>query len=542
MFTEHINDIANFKKKGYVRFFLVSFLYMLLIFFPLYSNGLVNHWDGIWEYNYYRAGRWSISCGRWLWPYLDRIRFGIGIEPFMTMVTCAIFALGFCVALYFLNGFDKTLRRYYPAAFIFLGSVSVCISLSYRYMSTTFGFAFLFSVLSTVCLSKYSFFFSRNDKRAFIVRVVETVVCAFLIAAQMGLYQAYIGCTGLLAVILLLDRLFDKETKFKIVMILAGRFLISLILGGILYIIGLKIHLKFSYTTLSEYKGATDYGVLNTVKNLGISIKKAYSSFSDFLLGFNHRYMYIMKNRALYNVFFGIIIACLLVGIVIQLIRLFKKDVKKAVTAIVLIVLLPIACNAVLLIATNADTSLQMTAPMAMFLPAIICLLLKYKEKESAGMIIKSFSVFQVILLSVLIYGVSLQTLVDQEAMRSGMVSVSKIADEITSDLKEEGYLSSEKSVCIIGVPSENEMYYISRACEGANHYAIFGAWGTWSDNQSWNGVFHNLQGLNIKIASNTEYDIVRANPEVEKMPCFPQKGYIKEDNGIVIVKVSEAY
>ena len=55
-----ISDLSSIKdsikKNGYLRFFAVSFLYMLVVFFSMYSNGLVNQWDGIWEYNYYKAG------------------------------------------------------------------------------------------------------------------------------------------------------------------------------------------------------------------------------------------------------------------------------------------------------------------------------------------------------------------------------------------------------------------------------------------------------------------------------------------------------
>ncbi|MCR5309930.1 MAG: glucosyltransferase domain-containing protein [Lachnospiraceae bacterium] len=513
-------------------------IYTVLVYFSLFSNGLVNQWDGIWEYNYYKAGRWSISCGRWLWPYLDRVRMGISVEPITTILTCALFVAGFTFILYFLNRGYNSKRLLLLAAFIFLGSAPVCISLTYRFMSPTYGFAFLFAVLATMGLSRNSLIGIKTKKDI----IIETLLCAFLIAAQMGLYQAYIGCTALLAIILLLDRLSDKETGFKEVVLLMVRFLISLILGGILYIIGLKIHLKIAYTTLSEYKGGSEYSVINTFRNLGSSIKAAYVSFWNFFFGSDHRYMIFMKNRGFYFVFMGSVFLMLLAGIIILIIRIYKQDIRKGVMSTVLFVLIPLATNLVMLIATGANLSLQMTVSLALVIPMILCLLQSKGSITAQGKTERVVGAVQYVVIAVILYGVVMQTEVDQEAMRTGMISVTQMAEEITADLREEGILSANKKICIVGVPSENNLYYLSRACEGANLYALFGAWGGYSDRQSWGGVFHHLLGLNVEMASNSEYDSIKGNPELAEMPCFPEAGYIREIDGIAVIKASPGY
>ena len=243
----------RFRQGNYIRLFLINFIFMLAVYFSMYSNGLVNQWDGIWEYNYYKAGRWSISLGRWLWPFLDRIKMGLGTEPLSTISACALFALGITIAFFFIYDQKKASGKAWVYAFLFLGSASVCVSLSYRYMSATYGFAFLFSILAVFCLAE-------------IKKPVPAVIAAgFLIAAQMGLYQAYIGCTGLLIVVWLLAQLAKEKSTFKQFGALIGRTVCAVILGGGLYLVGLKVCLRFSHTAPASYKGMADYSILNTI-------------------------------------------------------------------------------------------------------------------------------------------------------------------------------------------------------------------------------------------------------------------------------------
>ena len=510
---------------------------MLIVYFSMYANGLVNHWDGIWEYSYYKAGKWSISCGRWLWPYLDRLRLGISVEPITTMFTCALFALGFTVAVYFLVGAAESLRRFYVAAFLLLGSASVCISLSYRYMSPTYGFAFLFAILATGMLSQNGFL-SWPKKAA---GILEIIICGFLIAAQMGLYQAYLGCTGVFAIVLLLDRLSDEDVAFKDIMALIGRFAASLALGGVLYVVGLKIHLTFAHVALDSYKGADSYGLINTLKSLGSSIVRVYSEFWNFFFGFTHRYAIFMNTKPLYIVLMVLVMIALAAGLLALVLKVFNQDAKKGIAAAVLTMLIPLGCNIVLLIATSADYSLQMTVALAFCIPAIICLLQKHTV-ESNSTPLKAFRYARAFVFVLLLYGVVMQTEVDQEAMRVGMESVTNMAEQMVTDIKDEGLLSADKPLCVIGVPAASELYYMSRACEGANHYAVFGAWGTWSGDKSWRGVFHNLLNLNVEMAEYPEYGYVLSSDEFKDMPCYPSEGYIKEIDGVVAVKASDVY
>ena len=246
-----------------------------------------------------------------------------------------------------------------------------------------------------------------------------------------------------------------------------------------------------------------------------------------------------MNQKKLYIVLIIIVFLFLFVKIAFKLFKLFQKAKWKAVAVLFLLFLMPVGCNAVLLVATEADTSLQMTVPLAFFLPLFLDLT---QDKEPNTRKFKGVQGIQAALAVLLLYGCVLQTQVDQEAMRAGMLSVSSMARTVVQDLKEQEHFGDGLPVCIAGVPSENRLYYFPKACEGANLYAIFGAWGSWSNASSWKGVFHNLLGVNMEFVSTAQYYEITQKPDLQSMPSFPEEGYIAEYDGVIVVKISEAY
>ena len=183
MIKENIKNMVK-KLYEYRTLFIVGLVFSCIIYFSLISNQLVNSNDGLWEYSYYKAGKWSLSLGRWFWIYIDRLRFGISTEPITSLISLSLFSSGFIfIADMFELGKSKLS---YLASMLFLSSTVICFSLSYRFMSPTFGLAFLLSVLAVWVLIKW------NGK------ILTIGVSGLLMALSMGLYQAYIGCTCIL--------------------------------------------------------------------------------------------------------------------------------------------------------------------------------------------------------------------------------------------------------------------------------------------------------------------------------------------------------
>ncbi len=255
--------ILNLIKKYFTC--ALACVFGLVLYSQLMSHQLVNAYDGLWEYTYHSAGKWELSLGRWFWLYLDKIRFGINNDPWTSILTIILFSIGMCVISDIFCLEDKKVS--FITSALFISSTAVCVSLSYRYMSPIFGVAFLLSVLAVWVIIKM-------NKIA-----LPVLLGSFMVALSMGAYQAYLGCTCLIIVGYLLWQLYCTDVQWKQLGIYVGKSAAMLSIGGILYVLLLKVHLIIFQTSLSNYNGADTYSLWNSIKKLPVTIKNAYSIF-----------------------------------------------------------------------------------------------------------------------------------------------------------------------------------------------------------------------------------------------------------------------
>lgn len=85
----------------------------------------------------------------------------------------------------------------------------------------------------------------------------------------------------------------------------------------------------------------------------------------------------------------------------------------------------------------------------------------------------------------------------------------------------------------------------MKKSCwENANNYAQFGAWMVEPGNnyRSWSGVLLEYFGVKLNVCPAEKYEELRQRDEIASMPLFPMEGSITRIDGVVVVKVSEAY
>lgn len=506
------------KLKEYFPFFVTGIIFSAIVYYLLISNQLVNSDDGLWEYSYYKAGRWSLSLGRWFWLYLDRLRLGISTEPITSLLTLSWYSLGF---VFILDLFELGKNKIgYLVSMLFLSSTAVCISLSYRYMSPTFGLAFLLSVVAPWILIKW-----QN-------RIAAVLTGSIFIAFSMGLYQAYLGCTCIILVGYFIYVLQKEDITLQSIITDIIKVLLSAATGGLLYIVILNIHLRFFHTGMSDYNGGNMYSLGNTLKSLGESIAHTYRVFIRYFVENYYKTNALQEGKIYFVVFLFTSI-----GLIIGFVRTVKLSKAKAILYITLVLAIPIASNAVLLIATAAWTSLQMTAPLALCIPILVCM-----ETKIICSYKKWLERINILVLAVLLYGNIYQVQIDQDAMLEGKIATTTMANEIIHSLREEGCLDADLKYCVIGVPAYNELFKTSVIYEKSNGYARFGSWTTdyTCSRRSWQGVFSNLCGVDLEICTADEYGALLENETVQNMEIYPKEGYITQVGDIVVIKVSE--
>lgn len=506
--------------KSFVRenraFFAWMMLFSAVVYFKLMSGELVNCYDGIWEGSYHQAGAWELSLGRWFWCYIDVLRLGVSSDPVTSLITLAAYSLGlvFCFDLF---GHRKTFFSYL-AGFLFLCSQAVLITLSYRYMSPTFGFAFLLGMLGVwLCARLKSF-------------VWGMLAGSVFICLSLGAYQAFIGCICLaLAGWLIIKAKEGASNVFALLARGAG----AVLLGGVEYLVMWNLHLWFFHVEKSSYAGADTYSFLNTLLKLPGRISAVFQYFSLYFKDILCRTLRFGGVK-LYLLFF--ILAAVI--ILVDIWGVFKLKKRNGIIYLLLAAVIPLAVGAVLLVATETYLSVQMTGAYALVIPVLIQLL---SAAENKAIVLKALNIAASIAAVIILYASFLQVQVDQKTMSETRASSMNVVAEIHERLGAENLLSEDLRYCFIGIPAGNPMYYRSETFWDANGYTYIG--GGWTDSasitKSWRGLIRDICQININICPAHEYDMLSQDENVDNMPVFPAEGSIMRIGDIVVIRVS---
>ncbi len=503
------------------------------------ANQLTNDYDGLWEGSFHNAGTWELSLGRWFWLYISRLRFGTSPDPFTSLLTLALMAVG----LLFLFDLWQIKNKYLiiVSGLLFLSNPAICFELSYRFMSPTFGVAFLLSILGVWCFEKI---------KSPIASVLAGAAC---ISFSMGAYQAYICCTTVAFLTALLMKL-SKNVNWRGLLLFCAKSITGIFVGGIGYTVILQFHLWVCGVKMSGYQGGSSYSILNSICSLPASLYKMYQLFWLYFKGVLFR-INRMQGKQIFTLMF--ILASVLA--VICFVRIFKKSRLRAIIFGALILLYPAAALSVLMIATNAEFALQMACGPALFLAALPCLF--YGENDLKGETDEEGSrdfrrkwnrISQksrwfldrgfFLLMTVILYGSIYQVVIDQNIMYEGKVATENITDMIVDQLLQEDLVSDEYRYVFVGTPVSSMQYFVDTNYSYANHYALYGAWYLGNNSaKSWKGVIRNIKGMNLNMVTGPEYDALSVSKMVESMPQFPKPGSILLDNDIVYVKVGNA-
>ena len=511
-----IGENLKDKIKQWVPTFITCMIFSVIIYFMLLTKGLVNSDDGLWEYNYYKAGSWSLSLGRWFWLYLDRLRFGISTEPITSLLALICYSIGI-VIMYDLFDINKSGKLTFLVSALFMSSISVSASLSFRFMSTDFGAAFLLAMSAAWAIIKI--------KRIWLAVIAGGI----LIALSAGVYQTYIGCTCITLVGYFLIALWNDKIELKSIIWDILKSVLAAILGGILYFLILQLHLTIFHISLSDYNGANTYSLMNAIKNLPFNIGYTYRVFIRYYFE-NYFKLNVLREFKIYWIVF-LLAAVFLIR---ELLCIAKRSITRALLFVLFMAAIPIASNAVLLITTGVWVSLHMTVAMALCIPVLLCV----EAQNCKGKVWSWIWKINVLILLIVLYGNIYQLQIDQEAMWEGQKATTMIAGEIIHKLDETGNLDADAQYCVLGSPMGNELFYFSVIAEKANGYALFGNWNS-GMRRSWQGVFRNLCGINLEMCTSADYGAIAANPEVESMTVFPEEGSIIRIDDIVVIKVS---
>lgn len=520
--------------------FVLLFVGAVVIYAELMIHQLTNGNDGVWESSFHNAGAWELSLGRWFWQYISRLRFGTSVDPYTSLITLALMVMGLLLLFDLWQITDK--YTIIISGLLFLSHAAICFELSYRYMSPTFGVAFLLSILAVWCFEKVN------------QPIISVSAGALCIVCSMGSYQAYICCTAVAFLTALLIKL-ARNINWKNILIFCGKSITGIVLGGIGYIIALNIYLRQSGIEMSDYQGGSSYSILNSIQCLPESMYKVYQFFTLYFRGVLYK-INRMQGKHIFTVMF--VLVCIL--IILRILKLWKQDKLKAVLFGGVAFLYPAAALSILMITTDIGLALQMACGPALFLTALPCLFYcggnspEEKTEETGNeplhrkcskIIDKGNRVIYrifVLFMCVVLYGSICQVVIDQNTMYEGRVATETIADMIVDKLLQEDLIQSDYRYVFVGTPVSCLLYSVGPNYAYSNYYALYGAWYLGNNcAKSWNGVIKNRKGLYLDMVMGPEYEALSSSEMVEGMPQFPDRGSILLDDNIVYVKIGNA-
>lgn len=491
------------------------FLYSLMM-----SQQLTNTFDGLWHQNYYHSGVPELTSGRWMLYFVDKLTMGLHADPIASVMSLILFVLGFLLVLELLGVKGKAAG--YLGMALWISSTVISNTLSYRMTSIGYGIAYLLAVVGVFAAVKIE------------NKIAAVLIAGITLGLSMACYQANLGVFCIVAVfyLILQCNVTDKSEKKDNIIFLYKviRIVCTLIVGAIFYIASLYIFLKLKNISLSDYNGGSSITLPSLIMNLPGNILKTYKYFGVYF--FSNA---LKLNRLQYFGGFYLLLA-LLVGLVVWIgIKAWKNSKVRLVALIAFSLMIPIACNAYMLIAGD-KLELQMTAGLAMLMPlAFIIAFSCVGKKVWVKMLCALFCV-------AMLYGNSMQVWFDQEAMYEGRNSSENIAAQVISDLQDKDLLSDKYEYYFIGVPARNEYFSVSEIYACANGYAQLGNF--WTSGRcpqlSYHGLINKHMGFDLPM-SYLYYDEVAENYDISGIETFPREGYIAVyDNRLVVIKISE--
>lgn len=246
--------------------------------------------------------------------------------------------------------------------------------------------------------------------------------------------------------------------------------------------------------------------------------------------------------------FFVLVFLALSIGLLNRFRKmLHRKNWEYILLGVAALIVLPIMCNAIMLITSEAVWLLQMGEGLNLFVP--VCLLLLEGTRTNQPMVkkyVRAARTGAVVLAVLVVYGNVCSAVIDQEAMYEGRKTLKSMSDHIADDLMSSGYFDDNEQlpVLFVGRPSSNSSFMKREYYLYANPYAQMGRFwlNDYSARASWKAVFRDITPAKLKHCSVEQYGELYSRTELEQMPVYPQEGYIQQINGVVVVKISDDY
>ena len=495
----------------------------VVVHFSMYANGLLNA-DSLWSGTYNMAGNWELSLGRWGIFAIDQFQFGAKFSVLGAVFVIAGFAF---ISIHAVNIFAPQLGKWG----ILIALTIIChpmlgYLITYRYCAVAYSLGSVFGLLAC-----YIPFKVLPGKKGLIVGMV----CLCL---SLSIYQSNISLITLMLWLILLVQLIQTKEIYPTLFYQAKK-AVLLLFGGVgSYYIILKAILLIKNIGMSEYKNASQVGIVSTVKNIPYSFVKAYKDFFDYLFGNS-----IIQNS--YGITWENLYLILIAGgSFVWWCYKREHSIVKIVLVAMMLLVMPLATCSIDIFAPFSAMNLFLCHGL-IFVPSACCVLTAAfwePAQEKAGFLPKMAKTIYAILIGMLCWSMILQTNTDAALIKSNTSTTVNIAEMVLTDLRQRGINIFQQKICLVGVPSKGNFPMVYPLVGKADEFAKMDIITNTIDGNgvSWWQLYNQYIGINLYMADTKETQTILESKEFKNMPCYPAEGSICEIDHIITIKISE--
>lgn len=387
------------------------------------------------------------------------------------------------------------------------------------------------------------------------VSIKNIVLAAVLVTISMGLYQAYIGVTLGIIVFYYVLRLgeYDSEETIGSLFIGIVKACLSVLLGGILYLVSWKAILALTGINSQNYFGMDEgssangyfYALYRTYKNVAIFFRRPSLYNTGSAIGTN----LIEAANVLANIF-------ILMYIGILPIANYLKNSKKAckinlLLQYVLLIFLPFAVNFACFMTKGDEHDLMRYGMVMIYVYVLAQINIVSTKKIVVPQIILLVCISVVVWTNIVFSNqLYLKKSLQEEATNYKIGQLIQMIEEVS----ESANMKQPTKVIIAGNPGDNEYFSDIRGTDMLGGTGIFDSPITYGRTI---GFYMNyMLGANMEVYLLDKDDNIYlvgddetnwnpsniTNDELLDMPVFPNDGAVYEYNNYIIVKMSDTY
>lgn len=511
--------LQDFIYNSIFKYTIISafFIGMITHLFSLVNN-LFNH-DSVLTVG--TNADWLITQGKWFvtplnaWKGSVMLPYVGGIAGMMCValsagVLCVIFQVRSRVSAFLIAGIMAT----FP---------SVATILLYNSLDYFVAAAFL-AIAS-------AYFMSRKP-------ILCNAFGVVLLVFSLGAYQAYIGFTASILVILCGIKLLEKQTKISEVIKTGIYYVIQMVVSLGAYYIILQYLLTKTNTELSSYKG-----ISNMSDNLkpSVLLSSTVQAMKDVLKFIVRDSLGRSDQRAAFFFVMSVAVSVLVFFVLVLKRKLYKEPLKVILALILFGVCLPISANLIGILSANTSFYYISVYSLSML---FICAPIMTGLLEKETMFIKWETCIKVVMVVALGLTVFQWTIQNNQGYQKIFIANENIkhkTDILLSQIQEQDDFTTETPVIFVG-DTPYEFLKIQGLSETLHGVVIPGMFVSSAPDMIYSeGVLEayirNYVSPNMTILSEWEGEKSHEE-ELNQMKTYPDKGSIQSIDGVIVVKL----